>query len=154
MSNHKIKNATPKEYNGIKFKSLQEVSIYKELLSAGFKPEYEKNTYIIWEGYKPSIPFYDLDLKTKQLKLKQEKLRNITYTPDFVFEYKSVFVIIEVKGFENDVFPIKKKLFRRWLEENKQNCLFFEIRSKKQLLEAIKIIQNYEKSYSQNTNTT
>ena len=41
MENKKIKNATPREYDGIHFKSLLEVSIYKHLIAAGFHPKYE-----------------------------------------------------------------------------------------------------------------
>lgn len=152
MENKKIKNATPKEYNGIQFKSLAEVSTYKHLLSAGFNPEYEKFKFTIWEGYKPNIPFYDLNKssKTKELRLYDEKVRGITYTPDFTFIYKSLFVVIEVKGQENDTFPIKKKLFRKWMETWLPNGIFFEIRTIKQLKQAIEIIKEYEKSYSKN----
>ena len=38
MENKKVKNATETEYNGIKFKSLTEVTIYKTLLQEGFEP--------------------------------------------------------------------------------------------------------------------
>ena len=47
---------------------------------------------------------------------------------------------------ENDVFYIKKKLFRAYLEdlykETGQKSMYFEIHSKKQLLECIKLIKN------------
>ena len=66
MENKKIKNATSKEYNGIKFKSIVEVSVYKHLLSLGFKPEYEKHKYTIWEGFKPTIPFYNQNGKNRK----------------------------------------------------------------------------------------
>lgn len=150
MENKKIKNATSKEYNGIKFKSLMEVSVYKHLLSQGFNPEYEKHKYIIWEGFKPKIPFYNQDTKSKELKLYDQKIISTTYTPDFTFNYKSLFVILEIKGFENDTFPIKKKMFRKYLENNMPNAIFFEIRTIKQLKQSLKIIDDYEKSYSQN----
>ena len=149
MENKKIKNATPKEYNGIKFKSLVEVSVYKHLLSLGFNPEYEKHKYTIWEGLKPSIPFYNQNGK-KEFVLQSKKIIDITYTPDFTFKYKSIFVIIEVKGQENDTFPIKKKMFRKYLELSLPNAIFFEVRTIKQLKQSLKIIDDYEKSYSQN----
>jgi hypothetical protein len=43
---------------------------------------------------------------------------------------------------ENDVFPIKKKLFRAWLEEHYPKSIYFEIYTKRQLLQAIDIINN------------
>ena len=46
--NKKIKNATVREYDNIKFKSILEVSTYKTLIEYGFKPEYEKHTYVVW----------------------------------------------------------------------------------------------------------
>lgn len=148
MGNRKIKNATVIEYNGIKFKSKLEAMFYKELLQAGFKPEYERRTYLLWKGLKPTIPFYTKDKRTKLLKIDMSKLRNMTYTPDFTFNYKNSLIIIEAKGKENDTFPIKKKLFRDLLETMKQeNPMFFEVFSKKQLLQAIEIIKSYEPIY-------
>lgn len=154
MENKKIKNATPKEYNGIKFRSLMEVSAYKHLLSQGFNPEYEKHKYVIWEGYKPTIPYYGEEQKTKGLKLYTSKLISTTYTPDFTFKYKSIFVILEIKGFRNDLYPLKMKLFRKYLESNIPNAIFFEVRTIKQLKQSLKIMDEYEKSYSQNKRTS
>lgn len=145
MKNKKIKNATITEYNGIKFKSKLEVTMYKLLLKAGFTPQYEKNTYLLWKGIKPTIPFYTKDKKTKLLKLDITKLRDMTYTPDFTFHYNGRLIIIEVKGKENDTYPIRKKLFRGLLESLSQdNPLFFEIFTQKQMLQAIEIIKSYE----------
>lgn len=152
MENRKIKNATPKEYNGIKFKSLLEVSIYKNLLASGFYPKYEQVKFTMLQGFYPKIPFYGIDKQSKDLRLYEEKIRSITYTPDFTFLYKGLFVIIEAKGIENDTYPLKKKLFRKWMEDNLPEGIFFEIRTIKQLKQAIKIIEEYAKSYSKNQN--
>ena len=141
ISNKKIRGATSKVFNGIKFKSLLEVSIYKTLLQEGFTPKYEAEKYTIVEGFKPQKLFYNKNNKTKNLKLDMGKVRDITYTPDFTFNYKDTAIIIEVKGFENDVFPIKKKLFRKWLDTQKIPIIFFEIFTKKQILQAIEIIK-------------
>lgn len=141
MANKKIIGATAKEYNGIKFKSQLEVAIYKVLLQEGFKPKYEEEKYIIWKGFIPKVPFYNKDKATRLLKIESGKLRDITYTPDFTFKYKDTLVIIEAKGFENDVFPIKKKLFRKYLEDNIPSSLYFEIYTQKQLKQAINIIK-------------
>ena len=147
--NKKIKNATPEESLGIKFKSGIEARFYKILLLAGFKPDYEKITFVIWEGFNPTVPFYTQEPKKKirvskqprGLVLKSTKLIDITYTPDFTFMYKGKLIIIEVKGFENDTFPIKKKLFRKLLEEEIKDVIFFEVFTKTQLLQAIEIIK-------------
>ena len=143
MVNKKIRGATSLVSDGISFKSQLEVVIYKELLRAGFNPKYEERKFVIWEGIKPTKPFYNRDIQTKMLKLDMGKMRDITYTPDFTFEYNDYFIIIEAKGYENDTFPIKKKMFRKILESYNK-ALYFEIFTKKQLVDAIKIIKEYE----------
>lgn len=153
MTNKKVKNATVIEYNGIKFKSKLELAFYKLLVQAGFNPQYERKTYLLWEGCKPTVPFYTRDNKTKLLKLDNTKLRNMTYTPDFTFTYNGRFIIIEAKGKENDTYPLKRKLFRGLLEnEVPDNPLFFEVFTQKQLLQAIEIIKSYDLN-TENTGT-
>ena len=115
MANKKILNATPTQYANIEFKSKIETMVYRTLVDNGFMPEYEQHTFVLWSGIKPTVPFYT---KTKKelLSLDLRKLRDITYTPDFYFEYNGLKVIMEAKGFENDTFPVKFKMFRQLLE--------------------------------------
>ena len=141
MTNAKIKNATPTIFNNIEFKSKLEVSVYKTLLVAGFKPDYEKIKFTLWEGFKPTVPFYTKNKQTRELDSEMSKIRDITYTPDFTFKYKDYLIIIEVKGKENDIYPIKRKLFRGWLETNCPKSLYFEVFTKKNTQSAINIIK-------------
>lgn len=143
--NKKIKNATQIIVDNIQFKSKLESEIYKKLLEFGFKPEYEKHKYIIWEGYKPTVPFYCPASSGGMLTLNNKKIIDITYTPDFVFEYGKYTVIIEVKGFRNDVFRYKLKLFRKYLEMSKKSIIFAEIKSMKQLKIFIDTLETYGK---------
>ena len=142
MANKKILGATSLVSDNITFKSKLEVTIYKELLRAGFNPKYEEQKFVIWEGIKPTKLFYNRDIKTKMLKLDMGKMRDITYTPDFTIKHKKYLIIIEAKGFENDTFPIKKKLFRGLLETMKTPVIYFEVYTKKQLVQAIEIIKS------------
>ena len=142
--NKKIKNATSLVYDNIQFKSKTEVMVYKTLLQSGFKPKYEAIKYVIWQGFKPTVPYYTKG-KDKNLHRADKKLVDITYTPDFTFlAPDKTTVIIEVKGFANDVYPIKRKMFRGYLEyiQNTLNqpVIYFEIYTKKQLLQAIELI--------------
>lgn len=139
-ANKKIRNATPLAYNGIQFKSKLEVTCYKTLREHGFKPLYEGKKFVLWEGFKPTVAFYNRSPKKKELVLDTAKIRDITYTPDFTFKVGSTLIIIEVKGIENNVFPVKKKLFRSLLEGIK-DTMYFEIRTKKELVTAIEIIK-------------
>ena len=61
-------------------------------------------------------------------------------------------VATDIKTFsdfiENDCYYLKKKLFRKYLEDlyntTGKKSIFFEVYSKKQLLQAIEIIKQYE----------
>ena len=137
--NKKIKNATKTTESGIAFKSEIEARIYKALVAEGFDPLYEKVTFTLSEKIRPTVPFFN---RIKGLLgLDMKPVQAITYTPDFTFEYNGILIVIEVKGFENDVFPVKKNLFRKHLETLNQPSMFFEVRAKKELLEALKIIR-------------
>lgn len=140
--NKKIKNASPLEFDDIYFKSQLEKMIYQTLREQGFPVKYEPHKFVLWHGFRPTVPFYDKDKYTRMLKLESKKIIDITYTPDFVFTYNGFLVIIEAKGMENDCFYLKKKMFRKWLEDNHPKSIYFEIYTKKQLLQAISIIQN------------
>lgn len=145
--NNKIKNAQIIVYNEITFKSKLDLMAYKLLEEKGFNPQYEQNTFIIWQGFKPVVPFFTKN-KARQVINNNKKLINITYTPDIYFEYQGYKVIIEMKGFTNDVYPIKVKLFRKYIEQlqDSNNYLLFELYTKQQLLTAIQIIEEYGKT--------
>lgn len=140
--NKKIRNASPLEYDDIYFKSQLEKMIYQTLREQGFPVEYEPRKFILWQGFRPTVPFYDKDKYTRMLKLENKKIIDITYTPDFVFKQNEYLVVIEAKGMENDCFYLKKKMFRKWLEDNHPKSIYFEIYTKKQLLQAINIIKD------------
>lgn len=173
-NNKKIRNATACNTGNITFKSQLEKSVFNTLQQLGFNPQYEPETHTLWEGFTPVTPFYDKESDTQQSKriesgdsnkskilvLKSGKVVGVRYTPDFYFKYGKLDVYIETKGFENDVFYIKKKMFRYFLDkrlnDTGQHSIFFEIYTKKQLLQAIEIIKEYEKSIEESggANTT
>lgn len=164
MENKKIRGATKNVSQGIKFKSQLEKSVYTTLSQLGFKPQYEPKTFTLWDGFTPLTPYYDRETDTqrdkrnpkssKMLILKSSKIVGIRYTPDFYFKYKDIDIWIEAKGIENDVFYIKKKLFIKYLdnlfEETGQKSMYFEVYTKRHLLQALSIIQEYENSSRQN----
>lgn len=160
--NQKIKNALVNKEGNMTFKSMLEKSVYNTLLQYGFSPKYEYITFTLWGGFQPITPFYDRetpkqrDKRVKEnpkssysriLTQKTDKIIGIRYTPDFYFKYKNLNVYIEAKGFENDVFYIKKKLFIKYLDDwfikTGEYSIYFEIYTKKQLLQAIEIIKDY-----------
>ena len=160
-ANKKIRNATQSSARGITFKSQLEKSIYNTLLQQGFEPQYEPKTFTLWDGFTPITPFYDketdkqnqkraelLGKKVSKILVKKEgKVIGIRYKPDFYFKYNDLNVYIEAKGIENDVFYIKKKMFIKYLDdrylESGEKSIYFEVYTKKQLLQAVEIIKEY-----------
>jgi hypothetical protein len=110
-------------YKGQKFSSKLEVFMYKqlELLKTPFK--YEGKSYTVLPGF------------TYQ----EEKVRPITYKPDFRLDDYPV--IIETKGKMSDSFPLRFKLFKRSLINDDDVCDLFLPRNQKDCLEVIKIIK-------------
>ena len=156
-SNKKIRNATICRDSNITFKSVLEKSLFRTLLELGFNPKYEPKTFAVWEGFTAITPFYDRETdmqrdkrdpkSSKILVEKSHIVQPIRYTPDIYFEYKGIDVWVEAKGIENDVFYIKKKLFRKYLDRllvtTGKKSLYFEVYTKKQLLQAIDIVKSY-----------
>jgi len=110
-------------YKGTKFNSKLEVFMYKqlELLKTPFK--YEGKSYEVFPGFTYN----------------GEKVRPITYKPDFRLENYPV--IIETKGLLNESFPLRFKLFKKSLIDADDVCDLFLPRNQKQCLEVIKIIK-------------
>ena len=151
MENKKIRNATPSFFGDIKFKSQTEKSVFRYLLTNGYNPMYEPETFVCWKGFTPTVPFFNRrKVRGKPLYknvLDLSAISDVTYTPDIIFMYEGIKVIIEVKGFENDVFPLKKKLFRQHLETLSYPVVYAEIFTLKQLkefLSDLKTIANKE----------
>lgn len=140
--NKKIKNAT--KTSG--FKSQMEQKVYSKLVEAGYNPKYEEKTFTLLEGFYPTVDYYTKG--KKEWALSKSKVRSITYTPDFILELNDCTIIIEVKGFPNDVYPVKKKLFLNVLENSNTKVIFVEIFKLGDLKKLLKIIKNYEENNS------
>lgn len=100
MQNRKIKNAQKCELDGIKFDSRLEMHMYSllKMHNIKFKLKYK---FVIQEKFK----------------YRNETVREISWTVDFlIIDHE---IVLDTKGFANDAFPIKLKLFKKWI---KQNC--------------------------------
>lgn len=140
--NKKIRNARHIVFDGIEFKSVTEKTLYRALKELGHNPVYEGMTFTYWTGPRPKTHFYDRNNSTRHNQLNMTKLVDMKYTPDFTFYYKDILVIIEAKGFENDQFPIRKKLFRAYLDTLTEPIVYAEIFTKRQLLEFLHTIED------------
>ena len=147
MKNKKIINASSVEKDGIVFRSKAEERMYELLLSSGLSFKYEPLPYILFKGFYPNVWY-------KGQTIHKEKVRDITYTPDFVVRGKARNYIIEVKGFPNDVYPVKRKLLFAHLRIT--GDVFFEVykvRDMRFCIDKIKELEKHELS-EQNQGTS
>lgn len=118
--NKKVKNATPLEYDGISFKSKLEMYCYKLLQENHIPVEYEVEKFTILDSF-----VYD-----------KERVRGMTFTPDFVGDN----FVVECKGFMNDAFPLRWKLFKYYLYRNQLRYDLYLPRNKKDVEKVVQEI--------------
>ena len=119
IKNKKIKNATVTVYNGITFRSKLEAECAKILDEEGIKYQYEPFKIIL-------LPSFKYLGKT---------LREWSYSPDFVLFNN---IIVEIKGFPNDVWGYKKKMILKYIVDHNYMYEFYEVKNKTQLRTLIK----------------
>ena len=118
----KVKNATPTQVDGIKFRSKLEAYTYKKLKEAKILAQYEQHRYML-------LPSFIFENKT---------VRAITYLPDFVGDN----FIIECKGYPNDSWAIREKLFKYYLTNNLPTYKFYIVHNQKEVDELVKKLKN------------
>tara|TARA_R110000787_G_scaffold53593_4_gene125431 strand:+ start:81 stop:527 length:447 start_codon:yes stop_codon:yes gene_type:complete len=133
----KVKNAKKSTYDGKNFQSNLELYCYKQLEAINIPVEYEETTFTIFESF--VYPQACYEGTSKKLHNKTSKIRAITYTPDFIDPEGKW--IIETKGYANESFPLRWKLFKKHLRENNHHYMLFMPRNKKQVDEVIEIIK-------------
>jgi len=124
-------------YNGIDFQSLLEKRMYQMLHEAGVSVDYEKHSFTIFDAL--VYPQACYEGTAKKLYNKGSKVRPITYTPDFVDPNGKW--IIETKGYANESFPLRWKMFKRHLKENNLTYVLFMPRNRAQCLEVLELIK-------------
>lgn len=161
-SKGKIKNATALTLdNGLKFRSRLELFAYNKLKENNINNfKYEEDKFILLEPFEfnnESIEAYELSdretgVKTKVFQPITNKIRSITYLPDFtcIDENKTGW-IIECKGYNNDAFPNKWKYFKKYLIDNGYNVTLYKPNTQKNVLKCIEMIK--EKYYDKKVST-
>ena len=118
----KVNNATPNEFDGIKFKSKLETYTYQKLQENGIIAGYESERFTL-------IPAFNYQ---------NGAIRAMTYLPDFVGKD----FIIECKGFGNDAFPLRWKIFKYVLFQQKSNYKLYLVRNKQEVDQVISTLKN------------
>lgn len=119
--NKKVRNTKEITVDDIQFRSTLEGYTYKQLKDNGIINFYEPLSFTI-------IPGFTFD---------NSKVRPITYTPDFICPN----TIIECKGHPNESFPIRWKLFQKYLSDNNLNYKLYLVHNQKEVNEMIKTIK-------------
>lgn len=117
-TNRKIKNAQNLEIDGKSFRSKLEVYCYQRLKENNIKFEYEGTKFRLLPDFK-----YDAESCESYKKKgkwgfgeKSTNIKGVTYKPDFVSLDDGW--LIECKGYPNDAFPLRWKLFKYLLTTN------------------------------------
>lgn len=90
---------------------------------------------MLLEGFYYGTSSYEDNGKTGFLDKQKYKVRDITYTPDFVDPQGRW--VIECKGYANERFPLKWKMFKKLLMERENPPVLFVPRNQKQNIETI-----------------
>jgi len=120
----RIQNVHPLEYDGISYRSTLEANTARVLTLLHIPFKYESRKITLLEGFK--CPY------------EENKVRAITYTPDFEIPISHGTVMLECKGFETPEWKNKKKYLYKYLMEKEPDTKFFMLfNCKKDLLKAL-----------------
>ena len=127
-------------FDGIKFASGLEKYMYIALKNANIYAEYEGATFELQEGFMFDIDSYERQGNGKGAMINrgQKKILNIKYTPDFV----SPSFIIECKGRANESFPLRWKMFKKYVNHKMKHVTLYKPQNQKECDEVIKLILN------------
>ena len=126
--------------DGIQFASGLEKYMYLALKEAKIKARYEGETYVLQDSFVFNNKSYEKQSNGKgEFKNRGEKkILNIKYTPDFV----SPSFIIECKGRANESFPLRWKMFKKYVNWKMKHVTLYKPQNQKECDEVIKLILN------------
>jgi len=132
----KLVQSKKTEVDGIKFASALEAYMYKCLKDAKIKARYEGEEFVLIEGFDFDVDSYERTTTKEFTNRGRKKILPIKYTPDFVGDG----FIIECKGRANEAFPMRWKLFKRWITLNRPEVIIFKPQNRKDCDEVINIL--------------
>ena len=126
-------------YDNITFASGLERYMYMALKKAKIKALYEGETFELQEAF--DFPFESFERcgnsKGEYKNRGNKKILNIKYTPDFVGRG----FIIETKGRPNESFPLRWKMFKKIISENKIDpFVLYKPQNQKECDETVRLI--------------
>ena len=124
--------------DGIEFKSGLEAYMYKALKKADIKADYEGVKYEIAPSFDFKNKCYERQSNGKgEYKDRgSKKILKISYTPDFTGRG----FIIECKGRANESFPIRWKLFKKYVSGRLHSVTLYKPQNQKECHETVSLI--------------
>ena len=126
--------------DGIEFASGLEAYMYKALKEAGIDAAYEGSTYTIFQGFDLNKTCYERcangkgDYKDRGNK----KILPIKYTPDFIGKG----FIIETKGRANESFPMRWKMFKKYINKHNMPVTLYKPQNQKECDKVVELIKS------------
>ena len=125
-------------FDGITFASGLEKYMYQALKKAKIKAKYEGQTYVLQEAFNFKVDSFERQANGKgdMVNRGQKKILNIKYTPDFISDS----FIIECKGRANESFPIRWKMFKKYVNDNLKHVTLYKPQNQKECDKVIDLI--------------
>ena len=126
------------KFDGITFASGLERYMYQVLKKAKIKAKYEGETYTVQEGFMFNNESYERQSNGKGDLVNRgcKKILPIKYTPDFVSDS----FIIECKGRANESFPMRWKMFKKYVNDNLKHVTLYKPQNQKECDKVIELI--------------
>lgn len=122
----RVKNATKVDKYGLHFRSKLECYTYEAFMKAGISVDYEPKHFVLLDKFE----------------IFNERIRAITYLPDFIGKYKGQNFVIECKGMITESFPLRWKLFKHYLKRHHSKMRYYIVRNHKQVDELVEKIKS------------
>ena len=124
--------------DGITFASGLEKYMYLALRKAKIKADYEGKTFTLIDGFEFDTTSYERQSNGKgEFKNRgDKKILPIRYTPDFV----SNEFIIECKGRANESFPMRWKLFKKFINRCYPHVTLYKPQNQKECDQVVELI--------------
>ena len=132
-------------YDGVTFASGLEKYMYQALKKAKIKAKYEGRTYTLVEGFDFESSSYERQSNGKGQFVDRgnKKIQPIKYTPDFVGDD----FIIETKGRANESFPMRWKLFKKFINKCYPRVTLYKPQNQKECDQVIELLTIKKKLY-------
>ena len=125
-------------YDGINFASGLERYMYMALKKAKIRAKYEGETFVLLNGFHFPNECYarQANGKGEYKNRGSKRILPIKYTPDFIGDD----FIIECKGRANESFPMRWKLFKKYVKANMPRVTLYKPQNQKECDTVIELI--------------